>query len=396
MLRPICIFPLFIGGGFIPWDNPENIMTKQLSDDITYCLQCIIFPIFTVFGLVGTSLSLIVLFQPKLRNSTTSIVLIGLAISDSCFLITNMARKSTCIIRQYDKLMADTFNAMSFGWLFYTKTAFSRVSTLLVVAISIERLLAVVVPLKVRSLVTKPRMIAAVIACYIIPFVFCVGLPPQYTYTFIRGRPYIAQTDFAKDNVDVLKVYNEYFLVITLRYIPVVLVIIFNTVIIIMFKKGRKFQNKSVANSEREAARLREESKLTRMLLSVALVFLVCLLPGDIVLLISGINAKFSFFGTYHNFFLVISDLSLMFEIINSSVNFIIYMVLNKLFFETYNSLFCRCLNRTNEPKKSATASRETKSTNITESETKKFPEVDGLVDTGAPAECDNEKVDII
>lgn len=318
-------------------------MTKETSDDITYCLQCIVFPILTIFGLLGTSLSLVVLLQKKLRSSTTSVVLIGLAISDFCFLITNMARKSTCIIRQYDNLAADTYNAMAFGGLFYTKTAFSRVSTLLVVLISFERLIAVALPLQVRSLITKPRMIVAVIICYIIPFAFCAALPPQYTYTIIRGRPYIAQTQFSLINADSLKIYNEYFLTISLRYIPVILVLILNTVIVILFKRSRKFQNKQVVKSEADRVRQEQERKLTRMLLSVALIFLVCLLPGDFVLLISGINSKFSFFGTYHNFFLVISDLSLLFEIINSSINFIIYMVLNKLFFETYQSLFCRC-----------------------------------------------------
>lgn len=319
-------------------------MTKAVSDDITYCLQCIVFPILTTFGLLGSGLSLLVLLQRKIRNSTTSIVLIGLAISDFCFLVTNMARKSTCIIKQYDQLAADTFNAKAFGPLFYTKTAFSRVSTLLVVLISVERLIAVAFPLQVRSLVTKPRMILAVVSCFIIPFAFCAALPPQYTYTYIRGRPYIAQTEFALDNVDSLKIYNEYFLVISLRYIPVILVMILNAAIIVLFKRSRKFQSKNAGSSERELARQQEERKLTRMLLAVALIFLICLLPGDIVLLISGINTKFSFFGTYHNFFLVISDLSLLFEIVNSSINFIIYMVLNKLFFETYKSLFCRCL----------------------------------------------------
>ena len=372
-------------------------MSKAMSDDITYCLQCVVFPILTAFGLLGNTLSLIVLFQKKIRNSTTSIVLIGLAISDVCFLVTNMARKSTCIIRQFDKLTADTFNAVSFGGLFFTKTAFSRVSTLIVVLISIERLFAVAFPLKVRSLVTKTRMTVAVITCFIIPFAFCAGLPPQYTYTYIRGRPYIAQTKFALENADPLKIYNEYFLVISLRYIPVIVVIILNTLIIVLFKRSRRFQNKNAGNSERELARQQEERKLTRMLLAVAIIFLICLLPGDAVLLISGINAKFSFFGTYHNFFLAISDLSLLFEIMNSSINFIIYMLLNRLFFETYNNLFCKCIKGRfgNDSKYSKT---KTKSNDTgTTSEKKNVEKVESikkdLGDYGIEVSCVDENI---
>lgn len=327
---------------YFPWENPLNIMTKKISDDITSALQCIVFPVITAVGILGSILSLIVLFQKNLRNSTTSIVLIGLAFSDLCFLVTNFVRKSTCIFKEYDQLLADEINATTFFYMFYLKTSFSRVSTLIVVLISVERLIAVAFPLKVKQIVTKKRMIASVMSIYALVFGSLSALPLQYTYTYIRGKPYISQTKFATENAVPLKAYNEYFLPIVFRYIPVIIVITLNTVIIYLVRQSKRFQN---TVGKQDQKRKDEQRKITRMLLSVAIIFLICLLPGDLLLLCSSTIDGFEFFGTYHNLFMVLSDLCLMFEMINSSVNFITYMILNRNFYDTYVRLFCCCRN---------------------------------------------------
>ena len=327
---------------YFPWDNPENIVTQEVSDDFGYGMQCVIFPILTIFGLTGNILSLIVLTRKKIRGSTTSIVLIGLAISDMCFLITNMCRKSTCIIGQFDELASKTWNAVSFRYIFYLRLVFSRISTLLIVLISLERFLAVAFPLKIRQLVTIPRMVTAVVACYVITFAGIAGIPPQYTYSYLRGTPVISSTDFAIDNAKALKIYNEYFLAIFYRYIPVAIVLLLNISIIFLLRKSKQFKKSVAKGSERSD----EQRKITRMLLTVAIIYLICLIPGDAILIASDVDNKFRFFGNYHNLFLIVSDISLLFELVNSSINFIIYMVLNKNFYAVYVSLFCGCISR--------------------------------------------------
>lgn len=377
------------GVRYFPWDNPQNIMTKQTSDDITSTLQCYVFPVITIIGVIGSILSLIVLFQKKLRNSTTTIVLIGLAFSDMLFLVTNFIRKSSCIIRAYDEPLADEINATTFYYMFYLKTAFSRVSTLLVVLISVERLIAVAFPLKVKQIVTKQRMLAAVLFLYVLVFGSLAGLPPQYTYIYIRGKPYISQTKFATENAESLKIYNEYFLPIAFRYIPVMIVLILNIGIILIISQSTRFQKSA---SSQDSKRKEEQRKITRMLLSVAIIFLICLLPGDLLLLCSAIIDGLEFFGIYHNLFLVLSDLCLLFEMVNSSLNFITYMVLNRNFFETYVKLFCCCLNTLRLRSAASSGSqrtRGTKESNLSDNTKKEVKEIG--VDSGIAPQSDNE-----
>jgi hypothetical protein len=181
-----------------------------------------------------------------------------------------MVRKSSCIIDRYDKLLSAEITAFSFFYMFYLKTAFSRVSTFIVVLISVERFLAVAFPLKVKSIVTQKRMIAAVVFLFVLVLGSLAGLPPQYTHTFIRGQAYISQTKFALENKESLKAYNEFFLPIVFRYIPVLLVLILNIVIIVIINKSKRFQGKQ---AKEDPKRKDEQKKITRMLLSVAIIF---------------------------------------------------------------------------------------------------------------------------
>ena len=360
------------GGGarFLPWDNPRNIISQKLSDDIAEVCECYLFPILTVAGVVGNICSLIVLMQKKLRNSTTSIILIGLAYSDALFLVTNSVRESSCIIDRFDPLLADVISATTFYYMHYLKTAFSRTSTILVVLISVERVIAVGFPLKARIWITKPKIIIAVVACYITSFAILAGYPPQYTYVYYGDKPFIAYTQFALDNADSLKVYNNYILPISLRHVPVILVFSLNTAIIVLLRRSKRFQ---MSSASQDAKRNDELKKVTRMLLTVAIVYLICLLPGDIFLRCAIEIPDFQFYRAYHNLFLAVSDICLLFEMFNSCINFVIYMVLNRNFYDVYVRLFCcyvpfiRDRMSTLTSRSSTSNSRKTKETSVTE-----------------------------
>ena len=366
------------GGGGVGGSTRSITMTKETSDDITSTLQCYVFPIITLIGLTGNILSLLVLLQKKMRASTTSLVLIGLAMSDILFLITNAVRKSTCIIERFDPSAAAMLNATTFYYMFYLKTAFSRVSTLIVVLISIERLIAVAFPLKIKSIVTRTKMFIAVIFCYVVTFAGLAGLPPQYTYAFSSsGRPRIAMTPFAYENAIPLKAYNEYFLPIVYRHAPVCLVLIINSLIIFLLGRSNRFQ-KSV--SKQDSKRSDEQKKITRMLLSVALVFLICLLPGDVLLVASLVVDGFTFFGFHRNLFAALSDISLCFEMVNSCANFIIYMLLNRNFYNTFVRLFCCCVTYIRSRNSTTTSSKTRDTTETSASMKVKCQQVGNVV----------------
>ncbi|VDI13700.1 Hypothetical predicted protein [Mytilus galloprovincialis] len=351
----------------IPWNNPHNVITQQTSDDILFVLQCIIFPIITLFGSTGNIMSLVILIQKKLRNST-GVILIAITFADLCFLITNMTRKSSCLISLIDEYAEEIYTATIFGPLFFVITSFSRVSAWLVVLVSIERVIAVTFPLKIKVWVSKQRMIMAVIVIYILTFVFLSPIAFQYKVGSMFSRRtnttsyFISTSEFYSSYEDILTVHNEILGTVLFRYLPVFLTMLFNLIIIINLQR-RSLRRKAMTSSKTDS---KSEDKITRMLLIISAVCLICTTPGSLLLLVSRFVDGFEFFGKYHNIFVVFSDLSLLLSMINSSVNFIIYMVCNKQFSEAYTTIFCRCGSISTMRKHKPTMTETSKGTTIT------------------------------
>ena len=321
----------------------SGYLSKKTTDDITFAIECITMPIIGVFGIIGNILSLIVLLNRKLRSSSTTVLLIGLAISDCLFLVTMLIRKSTCIISRFDEMLSYEYFVTSFASMYYVNTCFSRVSTLLVAVMSVERVIAVVFPLKVKLVSTKMKMAITVVFVYLFTFAFLSLLLTQTKVEYIAGTPFIKSSVFYLENQKFMDIYTQYITVTIFRWLPKVIVVVCNSVII-TFLWRRKIPTENAENVSSMSNYPRTQRKVTVMLVTVAIIFVVALLPGDAFLITGLVVDGFEIYGKYNNLFVVLSNVALTFEIINSSINFVIYMVLNKTFSEIYRRLFCCCL----------------------------------------------------
>ena len=339
---------------FDNFSNPNDVINDKASGDISdestkninFAFECVTIPILVTFGVTGNILSLIVLSQRRLRRSSTNVLLIGLAMSDLLYLLSTVVRKSTCIISRFDPILSYKYFVLSFSGAYYVNTCFSRVSSLLVAVISIERLLAVTLPMKVRLLCRRTTVVITVIAVLVFTFASLVLLPLQYAVKYVNKTPYLRYNDFYLENKEFVEIYNRYLTVAVLRWLPKVIVVVCNG-IIIAFLWRRTIPVEAAENVISMANVSRTQRKITLMLVTVAVVFVLTLLPGDAFWLASMLVDGFRLYGKYNNLFDVLSDVTLTFEIINSSINFVIYMVLNSTFSEVYLILFCPCLSKT-------------------------------------------------
>lgn len=323
-----------------------DIMSKQLSDKISYILVCFLFPIITLSGMIGNILSLVVLSQKRIFKATV-ILLLGLTVADCLFLVANFLRKATCIIKQFDLLTASWYYVNTFTSLYYFTISTGRVSTLLVVAISAERFVAVTFPLKVRSISTKFRMFMLVVFVYILTFGVLSFVPAQMDAKAANGSYYVIMSKFYLNNTKFYKIYNNYISIILFRWVPKVLIIIFNALIFWKLKT-RMALNDDIGNSKSSSStrRQRDQRQITTMLLVVAIIFIVSLLPRDAFALTKRFVKEFKSNGRYKYTYQIVNDISIVFEMINSSINFVIYMALNKTFSSVYLGLFCRCIDK--------------------------------------------------
>jgi hypothetical protein len=123
---------------------------------------------------------------------------------------------------------------------------------------------------------------------------------------------------------------------------PGIMIIFFNGMVIVKLRQRSAFIDDFRSQSAREDWNT-EQRRITKMLLSVAVVFIICLLPGDALIVIEEIDKHFNSRGKFRNSYKVFSDICQLFEMINSCLNFFIYFAFNRKFSSAFKDLFCRC-----------------------------------------------------
>ncbi|KAK3761709.1 hypothetical protein RRG08_016141 [Elysia crispata] len=323
--------------------RPPDLVSAQVANDVAEAVYCYILPVLVVFGTVGNVLSIIVLCVEKKKDSTNA-SLTALAVSDTGYILTTFARQTSCIISKFDPTMGRNYTTLMYGQMIVVNICFSRVTSVITAIISTERCLAVTFPLKVREIVTRPRMIIALVLAYVVTFgligpVFFMA-ESYWTTNPRTNTSYVTYqlTQWYMDNKDALDTYRDIFLNAVFRFLPAGLVIFNTAVIISRVKRASSWRGDT--SSQAGKARSARERKLTNMLLVLCGVYIFCTLPGVVFQIFTFITDEFSVFGRYRNTYRMTTAISLLTQFINSSINFVIYMAMNERFAASYVQLF--------------------------------------------------------
>ncbi|KAL3868859.1 hypothetical protein ACJMK2_041616 [Sinanodonta woodiana] len=330
-------------------DNGLQRLTfsDKVTDEIIFVTECFLSPIISFIGLIGNVFSIAVLLHTKIRT-TTSVCLAALAVSNSLFLITNTLWKSSGIIKRFDIMLYYEYYAYGFSVLFYMKTSFSRISSWLIVAIASEKMVAVTFPLKVKNFFTIKNMLIFVVIISTLTFLFLSPLCLKYTVGYMYDRrlktvrAYLNETDYYRENRNLFDNYINYFLVIAFRYLPMALVVVINTQIGTALLKNRRSRQMAFPNNKKFAVS-EEEHRITIVLVTVVTSFIICLLPGNIHVAVTMAVDGYNLYGKFQNLYIAMGNISLLLEVVNSSVIFFIYMTTSKQFIKTFKLIFCRC-----------------------------------------------------
>ncbi|XP_005090064.1 FMRFamide receptor-like [Aplysia californica] len=336
------------------YSRPPGLISREVAGDVTEAVYCYILPVLVVLGTLGNVMSLVVLWAEKKRD-TTNMSLAALAVSDTGYILTTFARQTSCIISKFDPVWARNYTTLMYGQMIVVNICFSRITGVITAIISTERCLAVVLPLKVRDLVTNSRIAIALVLTYVLTFaligpVFASGeslwvTNPRTNRTYVTYRT----TQWYNENKEFADNYRDIFLNTMFRFLPVVLVCCNTIAIIVRLKKASAWRGDS--SSQAGQARAAKERKLTTMLLTICGIYLFCTLPGLVFQVFTYITDEFSVFGRYAAMYTMTTSLSILAQFINSSVNFLVYMAMNDRFAKTYVKVFCckKCLSSTIE-----------------------------------------------
>ncbi|KAK3102237.1 hypothetical protein FSP39_009823 [Pinctada imbricata] len=324
--------------------NAEYISYEDIRK-INFVFGNVLIPALSLFGTVGNIFCLIVLFHSRMRNASTA-CLAALSFSDLLFLLHCLLFSVLSFLAFCDKEKGAYYRAIFypiFGA--YGSPATGRITSWLTLLLGVERFIAVKYPIKARVMCNKFSTIVVIVAIYVTTLLLFLPYAMKYRVVYgstnesgvVKVTASIQRTELGMDN----RFFGIYGTIMNIlfRFLPVIVLVIVNSVIIYTTRDTWKLR-RQMNSSVRGSAAASDQTHFTVMLVTVCIVFIICLVPGAVHSLISHIWKDYNRFGKARNLFQLVSRITFFCETINSSVNFVIYMVMSQKFKRTYKDIF--------------------------------------------------------
>lgn len=323
-------------------DDTANLVLKILTYGIT--------PSISILGITGNVLSIMILTRQGLQKCS-NILLISLAFADLCYLVG---------FNNIPKILYDTQGrgrflysekVSHFLYVFYfvfflLDYGMGYLTLTIPMLITVERLVAVFMPLKFSFIITPTRtwIVLIIIAIYSLSYMTYSCFWYEFKYEFDvelnRTVGIMARSErFFRDQHAIGALEEIYF---SIKVQPI-FTLVGCVLIIIKVKLASKKRQEMISNSNANNTK-KSVSKTTQILLSVCLVYIfVC----AVIALPAYIPENYmSYSLTSHeptNMGIIMYQVINIVMCTNSSWNFIIYIGLNKNFRESFHEIIGRC-----------------------------------------------------
>lgn len=298
-------------------NNDQNISLSFWANGVGMLLIIIV-------GVFGNITSIKILFRKEMR-SPVNYILVALAFADLIMIITMMLLNSLITIYPYTGYLKDYYYiafpiisiiAYPIGTIAHTASIYM---TLL---ISIERYIAVCHPLKAKALCTKNRAKATVLIVFFLSGIY--NIPRFYENMLLEKTDgsetyYSLQYTFLRKNELFVTIYIHWLYFFFIFLIPLTGIISLNLMI---YRKVKALNRLRIKLTRMQI----QEINLTPMLFCIVIVFFLC---SFLSVIVNILEAFFVEFLTKNSWLVPLSNFLVA---VNSSVNFIIYVLLVEKF----------------------------------------------------------------
>ncbi|XP_050390089.1 FMRFamide receptor-like [Patella vulgata] len=310
-------------------DIPESLETTR------YVVQKILVPFITAIGLLGNSLNILVLRHPFMKGVSTNFYLFIMCLVDMTYLILTL-----CLSFKHCSDIDQHVSA--FYFIVYARPLTDlagNVAVWITVVFTIERYIGVKYPLKGRIWCTVKK--AKIIS--LLTFIFCLGntLPEFFEMEIIKSQNGDHRCQYTTFNQHSSYQIGYYWWFVTIfTFIPCCVLFVCNSLLIKILLEAKREQLTLVPSDRARKKRKLEQHKVTLMLVTIVIIFLLCQLPWTTLLL----------YRTYlsaHDLPEPINDIRIAGNIcnllvqLNASVNFYLYSFFSRKFRKTICRIFC-------------------------------------------------------
>uniref|UniRef100_A0A8D8YKQ9 FMRFamide receptor n=1 Tax=Cacopsylla melanoneura TaxID=428564 RepID=A0A8D8YKQ9_9HEMI len=329
------------------FDQPDDPYFR-FRESARFWTQRILLPIVFVIGLIGNLVTVVVLTRRRMKSSTNT-YLTALAVSDIVYLSVFFALSYS---HYPDAHSEDSLIYWKiWPYLLWFNDASTGVSVWLTASFTLERYIAVCHPLRGRVFCTESRA-QKVITCVVLFCAIVTVTTPLEWQILTVDRPenvttgpdscIIADSSELATN-EFYKTFMYFFWNSVFIFIPLVILIVFNSFLIHTVHVSRKQRNGlTQAELGGGSMRQKQENKITMTLIGVVIFFLVCQLPAGITWIVKVFydpppNTSGHYlllgFGNIFNFLVTV----------NAASNFILYCALSDKYRKTLIMTFFPC-----------------------------------------------------
>ncbi|XGW07259.1 hypothetical protein V3C99_010447 [Haemonchus contortus] len=292
-----------------------------------------------LFGLFGNASTALILTRPAMRNPN-NLFLTALAVFDSCLLITAFFIYAMEYIIEYTRAF-DLYVA----WLTYLRFAFALShisqtgSVYITVSVTIERYLAVCHPRRSKQMCNPGGAAWTILGVTTFAVLFNATKFFELEVTVNPACPegkdwqsYILLPSVMAANPIYQQVYALWLTNIVMVFLPFLTLLILNAYIAYTIRRSlKKFDNHQQKLPDR--SELKEKSReATLVLVIIVCIFLICNFWGFVLTLLERIVDHETLMVKYHAFYTFSREAINFLAIINSSINFVIYIVFGREF----------------------------------------------------------------
>ncbi|XP_064652690.1 FMRFamide receptor-like [Lineus longissimus] len=294
-------------------------------------------PFLIVVGIILNSLTIVVLLKQKFGKSSTRILLIALALSDSsCLLIEPFFHWATKIFPGFNKRRFSAAPASCPFQIFFTYFI-RQFASWMVMFLTVERWLSVSYPLKARLLCTARRVWASISAAVI----FLLLLNAHILFFYRVGNTFRCSMKWNQEYVNFFLTFWYWIDMMLYCGVPFLVIALCNLSILhalIQSNLNRKHLHTTENKSEGDASRL---TSVTYMLTTVSIFFILLTLPRQAYFIWVGMlpPASERSMELIANSYLAYSIANLM-SYINNTINFLLYCISGRHFRQEVVKMF--------------------------------------------------------
>ncbi|XP_062439127.1 neuromedin-U receptor 1 [Rhea pennata] len=334
-----------------------NLTEEQLRDKYLgprrssfFIPVCAIYLIIFMVGAVGNTLTCVVILRHRFMRTPTNYYLFSLAVSDLLVLLLGMPLELYDMWSNYPFLLGAS--GCYFKTLLFEAVCFA--SILNVTALSVERYIAVVHPLKAKYVVTRNHAKRVIITIWVMSVICSIpntslhGLQPLY----VPGRGRVPDSEICT-LVKPRLTYNLIIQITTILFffLPMGTISILYLLIGLQLKKEKMLQalgDKSGGSCDYHNTQGQKKVKrrqITKMLFVLVVVFGICWAPFHIDRLVWSFVSTWTSHMLY--MFQYVHIISGVFFYLSSAANPILYNLMSTRFREMFKEVMCHPGHRT-------------------------------------------------